>query len=343
VATRKEKVDAGLFLLIGVLLLSGTIALVAGVNLERKGDLFVIRIPKSVGGLREGSVVKYLGVNVGRVKEVDFPAEDVESVRVAVEITRSSTPIKSGTFATLSSNFLTGETSIELQGGTNEEGRLHPGSLITWRPTTFMRLEDSLPGVLDEIKKAVANLNGVLSAENQQRLARMIDDFDRVATETAARLGPLAEDAHSLRESLSATGERIAVAAAGLREEVTASISSGVTDLKSASKSVESVAGKLERVADRLGEGADGLPEIVASIGRLTARLDRVLSSADLLVDDNREELRRALLSLQAASREFEELVAQLRRNPSDLIFSEPRSEHARGERPAPRPAKEGS
>src|SRR6185436_8365784 len=107
-ATRKEKVDAGLFLLIGVLLLAATIAIVAGVNLQHQGDAYLIKIPKSVGGLREGSVVKYLGVNVGRVKTVDFPAEDVESVNVLLEITRPSTPIRAGTFAMLSSNFLTG-------------------------------------------------------------------------------------------------------------------------------------------------------------------------------------------------------------------------------------------
>jgi hypothetical protein len=72
-ATRKEKVNAGLFLLIGVLLISATIAVVAGLNLRQPGVPYTIRISKSVGGLREGSVVRYIGVPVGRVTDVDYP------------------------------------------------------------------------------------------------------------------------------------------------------------------------------------------------------------------------------------------------------------------------------
>ena len=89
-ATRKEKVNAGLFLLIGVLLISATIAVVAGINLRRPGVPYSIRISKSVGGLREGSIVRYLGVPVGRVVDVDFPKEGGEVVNVAIEITKAS-------------------------------------------------------------------------------------------------------------------------------------------------------------------------------------------------------------------------------------------------------------
>src|SRR2546427_734555 len=133
-ATRKEKVNAGLFLLIGILLIGATVAIVLRVKLERSGDVYLVKIPKSVGGLREGSIVKYLGVHVGRVKDVDFPIEDVTSVRVLLEITRPSTPIRTGTYATLASNFLTGETTIDLQGGAADQPRLVPGSLVQWRP-----------------------------------------------------------------------------------------------------------------------------------------------------------------------------------------------------------------
>ena len=80
-ATRKEKVNAGLFLLIGVLLISLTIAVVAGLNLRQPGVPYSIRISKSVGGLREGSVVRCLGVPVGRVRDVDFPKGGGESYR----------------------------------------------------------------------------------------------------------------------------------------------------------------------------------------------------------------------------------------------------------------------
>jgi phospholipid/cholesterol/gamma-HCH transport system substrate-binding protein len=341
-ATRKEKVDAGLFLLIGVLLLAGTIAIVAGVNLQREGDHYLIKITKSVGGLREGSVVKYLGVNVGRVKAVDFPPDDIESVRVLIEITRPSTPLKSGTFATLSSNFLTGETSIELQGGSNEEARLIPESLIPWRPSTFMRLEDSLPGVIDELKRTVSNLNVLLGEENRGAVTQLLGDVDKLAVEVREALDPLRGEVKSLRESLAGSGDRIALAATGLREDVTASVASGVTDLKAASKSVERAADRLNGVTGRIGEGADGVPKLVASVQQVAERLDQLLASADVLVDENREGLKRTLEQFSVAARELEALLADLKRNPSNLIFSEWPPERERGARPAGKPEKGG-
>ena len=341
-ATRKEKVDAGLFLLIGVLLFGGTIAVVAGLNLERSGDVYLIKIPKSVGALREGSIVKYLGVNVGRVKSVEFPAEDVESVRVSVEITRASTPIKSGTFATLTSNFLTGETSIELQGGANDEARLLAGSLIPWRPSTFMRLEDSLPGVLDELRHVVARLGDLLDAENRERVARMIDDFDALAVDLRGQVGPLGEEVRALRQSLADAGDRIAAAAVGLRADVDASLGSGIADLKSAARSVEGAASRLSEVTGRIDEGAQGLPALVASIRRVAERLDRVLASTDTMVDENRDGLRRTLARFESSAREFEELLDRLERDPSDLLFASPPDERERGARSGGKPAKGG-
>src|SRR5204862_302519 len=52
-ATRMEKVNAGLFLLVGTLIFIGTIALIAGFELRRSGTIYRIKISKSVGNLRE--------------------------------------------------------------------------------------------------------------------------------------------------------------------------------------------------------------------------------------------------------------------------------------------------
>jgi phospholipid/cholesterol/gamma-HCH transport system substrate-binding protein len=336
-ATRKEKVNAGLFLLIGILLLSGTIALVAGLNLHRPGEPYSIRISKSVGGLREGSVVRYLGVPVGRVRGVDFPKDDVETVNVEVEITKASTPIRSGTYATLASNFLTGETTIELLGGGNDDVRLLPGSIINWRPTTLMRMEDSLPGVLDELKKVAADLHELFGTTNQSRITKLVDDLDATVVDLHERVAPLAGDLHDMKQELAAAGGRVAEEAGGLRRDLNASIGSGVADLKSAARSIEGVTGKLAIAADNLAKGTDGLDKLMAALRDSAERLDRVLGGADALVDDNRDELRRTLTSLRQTSRELEEVLGTVQQDPSRLIFSRPQPERTREAGPAGR------
>ncbi len=330
-ASRKEKVNAGLFVLIGVLLLAATLGIVAGLTLERAGDSYLIKIPKSVGALREGSAVKYLGVMVGRVKEVDFPSDDLESVRVLVEITRPSTPMRESTFATLSSNFLTGETSIELQGGANDDKRLMPGSILAWRPTTLMRLEDSLPSVLDELKRAVANLNELLGPKNQERVAQLVDDTGALAREARASLEPLVNEAHAIRVALATASERIADSTAGLRTEVTASVRSGVADLKDAAKSIDAVAKRLEAIVASLGPAAEEVPETMTALRETSQRMAALVAAVDGLVADNREGTRAAVTAIAQAAAALASLLEQLDENPSELIFSDPPDEHVRG------------
>jgi phospholipid/cholesterol/gamma-HCH transport system substrate-binding protein len=342
-ASRKEKVNAGLFVLLGVLLLGSSVAVVAGVTLDRSGDRYLIKIPKSVGGLREGSVVKYLGVQVGRVQEVDFPSDDLESVRVMVEITRPSTPLRSTTFATLSSNFLTGETSIELQGGGNADPRLLPGAILAWRPTTLMRLEDALPGVLEEMKRVVAHLDELLGPANQERVAALVDGARALVGEATEQLRPLAAETRSLREGLVGAADRIAADTSALRVDVTASVKSGVADLKAAAKSIDGVAKRLDHIAAGLEGGDSGVPSAVASIAKVAEELSRLAGSTNALVVDNRDGVRRAVTEIEAAVRALAHLLERLDENPSHLLFSEPPSEHVRGEEQRGRRTREGS
>lgn len=330
-ASRKEKVNAGLFVLIGLLLLAATIAVVAGVSLRRSGDRYLIKIPKSVGGLREGSVVKYLGVGVGRVMDVDFPSDDLESVRVMIEITRPSTPLRTCTYATLSSNFLTGETSIELQGSANDAPRLLPGAILDWRPTTLMRLEDSLPGVLDEMKRVVVQLNELLGPQNQDKVTGLVDETRALAADARAQLAPLAAEARGLRQDLASASDRIAVAATGLRVDVTESVRSGVADLKAAAKSIDGVAKRLESIAGKLDDGVDGVPAAVASIREVATTMERLARTTDGVLSDNRDGVRRTVADLRSAVQALATLLEQLDENPSHLLFSEPPPEHVRG------------
>jgi hypothetical protein len=184
-----------------------------------------------------------------------------------------------------------------------------------------MRLEDSLPSVLDELKKVVADVHELLGSENQTRIAKLVDELDATVLDLKGRFDPMAHDVHDVSERLSKSGEGIAEAAAGLRHDVTASVDSGVASLKAASKSIEGVTAKLSIVGDRLVQGTEGIDALVASLRGALARLDDTLGGTDVMVGDNRDVLRRTIGALRQSSRELEALLSGLKRDPSSLIF----------------------
>src|SRR5882724_5060390 len=68
----------------------------------------------SVSGLERGSAVRYLGVGVGRVREMHIDPRDPGRVQVIVDID-SSTPISDKTLAELQLQGVTGLLYIDLQ------------------------------------------------------------------------------------------------------------------------------------------------------------------------------------------------------------------------------------
>ena len=96
------------FVAVGLFLLFGSVALVGLVMwLGKAGDTtpmagYVVEIDGPVNGLSNGSIVRYLGVNVGSVVDIVLHTESPQSliVEVWIEI-QEGLPIGESTYATL--------------------------------------------------------------------------------------------------------------------------------------------------------------------------------------------------------------------------------------------------
>ena len=110
------------YVLVGLFVLVLTLTLIAGVLWLGSGgpgrvyDEYLVYMQESVSGLNRDNVVKYHGVNVGRVRAISLDPERAEEVRLLLEIDRG-TPIREDTVATLETQGLTGLAFINLTGG----------------------------------------------------------------------------------------------------------------------------------------------------------------------------------------------------------------------------------
>src|SRR3546814_20732892 len=77
----------------------------------------------SVSGLKEGNAVRYRGIPVGVVTRMEINPDNVEEVRVTIEIPQK-TPVKEDTAAALDYPGTTGVGYIQTSGGT------HPAPLL---------------------------------------------------------------------------------------------------------------------------------------------------------------------------------------------------------------------
>ena len=115
--TRASYILVGSFVLGLIAAAFAFVVWLASVQFEEVPMRYVIYFEGGVSGLSVASPVRYRGVPVGSVSDIRIDPENIERIRVMVEIS-AETPIKADTEATLTLQGITGVSFVFLSGGT---------------------------------------------------------------------------------------------------------------------------------------------------------------------------------------------------------------------------------
>jgi phospholipid/cholesterol/gamma-HCH transport system substrate-binding protein len=303
------------YTLIGLFVVLFTAALAVVVLWLGKGDYrktydrYYAYMTESVAGMSVNSPVKYRGVDVGRVKEIELNPDNPEQVRLTLDILRG-TPVKEDTVAILDSHGLTGLAFVNLAGGSRDSPTLTAKGdqvypVIKSGPSLLYRLDEALSKLLADqaLSRLLNNSTGlveearlVLDEQNRASLKQALHDLATVTQTLAARNQRLEQGVDSAAQ----TFQNLAQVSKTLNEElpiILARVQRSVTALDSMSK-------ELARTGTTVGAMvADTKPNLEQFTGQ-------TLSEAGLLVT----ELRQLTATLQR-------VATQLEREPSSLVF----------------------
>jgi phospholipid/cholesterol/gamma-HCH transport system substrate-binding protein len=254
----------------------------------------------SVSGLSAGSPVRYLGVDVGKVKRILLDPQQRKRVLVVVDID-STAPIDNRTLALLSLQGVTGLLFIDLEqdkearvAGALPQGLNYP--IIRSAPSELERLLSSLPNLANHVIELVGHVNQVFSEENIRAFHDTLDNARRASE----RLPETLRDAQQLVADMRAASHDVQVAADDIHEIA----SSSEPSLKRALDNVDQVTQKLARTADRL----DGF--VAANEPGISHFTAQALPELEQLLRESRD-----------AARDFRDLSRSLKQNPSQLIY----------------------
>lgn len=292
----------GLFVLVLSFTLVAVVLWLSAGNTGREFDQYLVYMQDSVSGLSRDNVVKYQGVDVGRVREIGFDPDHVGSVRLLLQIDRG-TPIRQDTVATLEAQGLTGLAYINLTGGSAESPLLTRSTddalpVIPSRPSVWGRLDVAVEQLVIELTDVSRLFKLLLREQNQDRISRILQQLDQFTGALAGRSETLVETV----DDLAATVQQTRSASA---------------DLPALLDRLKRSAVALERMADEVRNTGASFREVVVARDRdLQKFTTGVLPGSGAIID----ELRQAAANL----RRFSE---QLERDPSVLL---------RGRRPRP-------
>lgn len=260
---------------------------------------YTLMFHRDVSGLTVGGPVKYMGMNVGSVIHMTLNSSKGMRVQVDIQILES-TPVDSGTYASLALQGITGVAVVNLAS----EPGAHPPLPETPRgqyPEIPVR-DVGFAAVLSSAPEIMVKLDLLLT-----RAGAMLGDENRAA------VGSALQNVEALSAALAGSGDTLAA----LPQE----LSDTLADIQATVGRLQEVIGQLQ---PDLGAALANVNRSSENLAALTGRLDDLLGrhEDDLsrFLEDGLGEAPALLRETRRALRELEKLMAELRQDPSQLI-----------------------
>lgn len=284
--TRAHYVAVGAFVLVLITVAFVAVLWIGRAQLTTQYSTYDVYFRGPVSGLREGATVEYNGVPSGRVKEIRIDPNNVEQIRVRIEI-EDSVVIKQNAAANLETNILSGVSFIQIVGGTQdapvltaEAGNRYP--VIRSRRSRLASVTARLPQILAKLDETADHLNEILGEENRKAIGDILVNLRTVSDDAAANLKPalvaLTKLLNNVDQSYSDPG--------GLRDGLNA----GIGDIDKLAKNLNDTNHQLQlalgdarpglrnfsqRTLSDVGDLVTEARQLIAGLGRLVAGLDR--------------------------------------------------------------------
>ena len=255
--TRASYFLVGLFVLSLIVGMFGFVMWLTRFELKDENTYYYVYFRGAVTGLSVGSTVRYRGVPVGTVTQIEIDKENVELIEVTLAI-KKDTPIKTDTIASLALQGITGLSFVQLSGGTQGAPRLEPRpgkrrATIPSRPSAIEQVFENAPELVAQIGAVASRAAEVLSPENQKQIAVILENVAAFSGALSRSSGPI--------------------------ETIVGDTAATLADLRRTAASLDQLAQVLTKVSDELGD----------DMRKFLADTNQVARSADVTVKDIRK------------------------------------------------------
>lgn len=296
-------VAVGAFILLVTAMAVGFVLWYTDASDSRDYEMYEIYFAGSVSGLERGGPVRYLGVDVGRVRRIDIDHDNPGRVIVTAEIDREA-PISSATRASLGLQGVTGLLYINLKEVPDldktaklEQGKRYP--VIESVASDFDAFIASLPELMSKANSLLERVGRVLSDDNLKALSGTLADIRTASAglpQTSREVTKLVEEMQSTVVEIHSAAQELRGLTTDSRPEILAAV-------------------------QKVGKVADDLASASARIDRFTQNSEVQLGH---FANNGLFELERLVRETRSAAREFRDLSRSLKENPSQILYEPP-------------------
>jgi phospholipid/cholesterol/gamma-HCH transport system substrate-binding protein len=284
---KSNEIKAGLMIFISIAVLITFLIAIFGIDYGKKTNEYWIYL-QYVGGISEGSVVKFMGMDVGQVTQINLPDGKENRVGVKLEV-NAKTPVKTDSRAFLTSIGLMSDQHIEINPGSPEASLLQSGSTIeTKESLSFAQMTEALGDLNSQVQTLMGQINTIFNDENRAHLVSMIGGMDSLIN--------------------------------GIHKPLTSAIS----NLEESSRKFAKLSDKVQKLMDKndgnLSEFLTNLKTTTDATNELITEIRGTVQNLESLMTANHSNISETLENFQAASQNLEEFSRILKEQPWLLV-----------------------
>jgi len=254
-------------------------------------NVYLAIFTEPVDGVTTNSVVKYNGVEVGKVKKLELDPKNPRNILVYLNILQH-VPINVQTYATMKAQGITGLSFINLSlpktakdGQNIKPHNVEPYPIIQTKPSFFYSLTEQAQSVAGNINGISTQVKTMLNDQNIEHISRIVSNLDKISTALASRSEVMSKSIDTMSQILSNVKEN------------TENLNATFKDIK-----------ELTKTLSQTTENANGL---ISSVQNNT------LQNINTILLPN---LNGAISHLNQSSYQLEQLLTLLNQNPSALV-----------------------
>jgi phospholipid/cholesterol/gamma-HCH transport system substrate-binding protein len=180
---RSHALIAGFFT-IALLILAIFIAIWLGRDKIQRTPYEIVT-KSAVSGLNLQAAVRYKGIKVGNVTDIDFDDKNPGQLILRLEVI-PDTPVTSATFATLAYQGVTGIAFVQLDEDKTADASVplaQDGTTqrIPLRPGVMQNLEERGLAILTQTEELTRRINSLLDPKNRQTMISAVDNINKAA------------------------------------------------------------------------------------------------------------------------------------------------------------------
>lgn len=237
---KANEIKAGLIIFLGLGTLILFLVLIFGIDIGEKTIEYQVYF-KYIGGISKGSLVKYGGMDVGYVSEINLPKSDESRIGLKIKIDEK-TPVRIDSKAFITSIGIMADQHIEITTGKPGATLLPPGSVIESKEVlSFSQMAEPLGELNTKLQELLGRVGDIFNQENRAHLASMMENMDHLINDGQKHFFNLVTNLEELSGQLAELSKDIN----GLMDKNKGSLDQTLTHLQSTTEETSQLVSEL--------------------------------------------------------------------------------------------------